>query len=124
MDTETLKQKLEAEKAKLTAELSSFAVPDKNEPGDWEARRAEDPGATGVGDDVADQLEEMNERKSAELTLEKQLKKVNLALGKIGTAKFGICEISGEPIEADRLEANPSARTCKHHMEEEDGLPL
>ncbi|MCX6713268.1 MAG: TraR/DksA C4-type zinc finger protein [Candidatus Vogelbacteria bacterium] len=124
MDTEALKQKLEAEKAKLTAELSSFATPDKNEPGDWDVKREENPGGSDVSDEVANELEGLVERKATELPLEKQLQKVNLALEKMTTGKYGICEISGEPIEADRLEANPSARTCKHHMEEEDGLPL
>jgi len=123
MNTEEFKTRLEEEKKKLTDELSSFAI-EKKGGGNWDAVREEDPGTTGSSDEVADQLEDMSERKSAEVTLEHQLAKVNLALKKIENGKFGICEISGEPIEEDRLEANPTARTCKEHMDEEDNLLL
>jgi len=123
MNTELFKTRLEEEKKKLTDELGSIAVTEKGS-GDWNAVREEDPGTTGSSDEVADQLEDMSERKSAEVTLEKQLAKVNLALEKIENGKYGICEISGEPIEDDRLEANPSARTCKMHIDQEDSLPI
>lgn len=49
-------------------------------------------------------------------TLQTRLTDVNAALGKIEAGTFGICEVSGEPIEADRLEANPAARTNKANM--------
>jgi RNA polymerase-binding transcription factor DksA len=124
MDTAPFQAKLEDEKAKLTAELSSFAVPDKDTPGDWDAIRETDPGTTGVSDEVANELEDMNERKATEGPLEGLLAKVELALQKIKDGKYGVCEIGGEAIESDRLEANPSARTCKTHMEQEDSLPL
>ena len=39
------------------------------------------------------------------------------ALDKIEKNKYGICEVSGEEIEEERLIANPAARTCKAHME-------
>lgn len=124
MDYAPFKTKLEEEKAKLTAELGTIAVRDTSTPGDWDAVRAEDPGTTGSSDEVADQLEDMVERKATEVTLERQLAKVDLALKKIDEGKYGLCEISGEPIEADRLEANPAARTCMEHMDREDSLPL
>ena len=38
------------------------------------------------------------------------------ALHKIETTGYGVCEVCGEKIEEDRLEANPAARTCKAHM--------
>ena len=41
---------------------------------------------------------------------------VDEALEKIEKGTYGICETGGEKIEEDRLEANPSARTCKAHM--------
>jgi RNA polymerase-binding transcription factor DksA len=124
MDHDQLRSKLEAEKQRLTEELSSIAVRDKETPGDWDAVREADPGATGVSEDVADELEDMNERKATETTLEKQLVKVDLALKKMTEGNYGTCEIGGETIEGDRLEANPAARTCMAHMGEEDSLPL
>jgi hypothetical protein len=35
---------------------------------------------------------------------------------KIDENKYGLCEVCGKEIENDRLEANPSAKTCKEHM--------
>ncbi len=50
--------------------------------------------------------------------LENRWNEVRAALKKIEAGTYGICEISGEPIEEDRLEVNPAARTCKEHMDE------
>ena len=124
MDLDKYKTRLEAEKAKLTGELGSFARPNKTEKGDWEAVREDDPSGASSSDDVAEELENMNERKATEEPLERQLAMVNSALKKIAEGKFGLCEVSGEPIEEDRLEADPTARTCKEHMDEEDNLLL
>jgi RNA polymerase-binding transcription factor DksA len=32
------------------------------------------------------------------------------------SGSYGKCEVCGKAIEADRLEANPAAPTCKEHM--------
>jgi len=124
MNLDQYKIRLEEEKTKLTSELSSFAVQDKTTPGDWDVVREEDPSGQNSSDDVAEELENLSEREATEEPLEKQLAKVNLALEKIANGKFGICEINGEEIETDRLNANPAARTCKEHMSEEDNLAL
>jgi RNA polymerase-binding transcription factor DksA len=50
-------------------------------------------------------------------TLEKRLADVENALNKIDGGSYGICEVCGNKIEEDRLEANPAARTCKACME-------
>ena len=49
---------------------------------------------------------------------ETQLIDVKSALERIEDGSYGVCEISWEQIEEDRLEANPAARTCKEHMNE------
>jgi len=67
---------------------------------------------------VADRTEEYDERRATLATLEGRYNNIRLALKKITDGNYGICEVSGEPIEEDRLEANPAARTCKAHMEE------
>lgn len=122
MDLNKYKIRLEEEKNKLTTELESFAHKNSSIKGDWEAVREDDPSGASSSDDVAEELENMNERKATEGPLEQQLAKVNLALKKITEDKFGLCEVNGEPIEEDRLEANPTARTCKAHMDEEKNL--
>ena len=68
--------------------------------------------------DFADSISEYEENTALVKELETQLKDINEALVKIKSGKYGICEISGEPIEKERLEANPAARTCKKHLKQ------
>jgi DnaK suppressor protein len=37
------------------------------------------------------------------------------ALEKMDEGVYGLCEECDEPIDLDRLQANPAARTCKKH---------
>jgi DnaK suppressor protein len=67
--------------------------------------------------EAADQLEDFEERQAETATLQERRTEIKDALTKIDDGKYGICEVSGEEIEEDRLEANPAARTCKAHME-------
>ena len=48
--------------------------------------------------------------------LEIKLNDVKNALSKIENGTYGVCEVCGKNIEADRLEADSSAKTCKVHM--------
>lgn len=118
METNIYKQRLEEEKARLETELKSFAIISSNNPDNWEAVAGES-GMADTRDDVAERFEEMNERKAMEVALEGQLSKVKDALERIETGKFGICSICNKEIESDRLDAIPSANTCKEHKEEE-----
>jgi len=90
---------------------------------DWIAT----PEGVGVGEPdpnvAADRVEEWDERRALVATLETRYNNVTRALKKIEEGAYGVCEISGEEIESDRLDANPSARTCKAHLEEEANLP-
>lgn len=47
--------------------------------------------------------------------LDQKLKKVEAALGRIEQGKYGICQIGGEEIERERLEAAPEAANCVEH---------
>lgn len=116
------KAKLEEEKQRLTTELTTLGVQNPQAEEDWVptpedvARSEADPNI------VADQSENWAERRGTLDALETRLNNVNRALKKIEAGTFGTCEISGEPIEEDRLEANPAARTCKAHIEDEAAL--
>lgn len=120
MDEQTVnkfKKILLEEKAKLEAELSSVGHINKDNPKDWES----DPGDAienkGADTNVrADNIEDYENRTAILKQLEIQLGDVNNALEKIEKGTYGICETSGEVISPERLEANPSARTCKDHM--------
>ncbi len=72
----------------------------------------------------ADVIEAWNERRATVAALETEYRDIKRALEKISLGTYGICEISGEPIEEDRLEVHPTARTCKQHMDQEFDLSL
>lgn len=119
MDTTHYREKLEAEKKRLIEELSSISERKPGSPHEWEARPED--ASSDTRDDVAEKFEELAERRASEHNLETRLNEVETALAKIDAGTYGFCEISGEPIEADRLEANPAARTCKKHLSDLNG---
>ena len=61
-------------------------------------------------DEAASEVEEYVDNLSVEANLEEQLQEVNAALGRIEAGTYGICEVSGQEIAIERLEAYPSAR--------------
>lgn len=93
----------------------------KNEAGEWEAQAQVDTTAT-ESDELADRMEEYQENRAEIDELQITWNNIKRALDKIEEGTYGTCEISGEEIEEERLEANPSARTCVAHMEEEKDL--
>ncbi len=116
LDTKHFKDLLEKEKETLLSELSTVGRKNPENPKDWEATEP-DMGNTGADEnEVADSMEEFGTNKAILDQLETRLWEVNSALKKIEDGTYGICEVSGEPIELDRLEANPAARTNKAHM--------
>lgn len=103
-----LRGKLEAQKESLQKELESFATEDKNVKHNWEAKfpSREDSDK----DEAADDAQEYDNALSLEHSLESKLKDVNIALEKITSGTYGICEKCGKEIEEKRLMAAPEAR--------------
>ncbi len=125
MDKEKLdyfKHKLEAEYAHLEGELRDLGVEDE-ETGEWDTTAGDIDESATEPDEIADRIEDLEERRGETTTLQKHLDLVEHALARIEEGSYGTCEIGGEEIEEDRLEVNPSARTCKAHMEQEKELP-
>jgi DnaK suppressor protein len=114
MNTHAYKTKLEAEKKLLEGELANLGR--KDEKGDWEATPETQTAPEADENDMADRTEDYEERTATIAALEPRLKDINDALAKIEDGTYGICEVCGKPIEEDRLEANPAARTCKACM--------
>lgn len=112
---------LERMKEQVTNELREIGIHNPDVPEDWVAvpERADTEADENV---VADRAEEWGERRATVATLETRYNNINRALKKIEEGTFGVCEISGEPIEAARLAAHPAARTCMAHMEQEAQL--
>jgi len=118
MDTEKYKVRLEEEKVKLEGEMSGVGRQNPENPKDWEPTPAND-GQLDIEDNVkADNHEESMERSAILAELETRYKNVIDALEKIEKGTYGVCEVSGEQIEEDRLDANPAARTSKAHMKD------
>lgn len=114
---EHYKELLLAEKTRLEEELPSVGRVNPSEPGGWESTPGDSEQVDTEDDNsLADTLEEFEERNAVEVELESQLIIVKNALERIEAGTFGVCKIGGEEIEADRLEANPSAETCKKHL--------
>ncbi len=117
------KVQLEGMLKDLTQELSAIGIHNPENPSDWVAvPEGVDANESDI-DLVADVVEEWDGRQALVSTLERRYNDIVRALKKIEDGTYGICEVSGEPIETDRLDANPAARTRKAHMDEETRLP-
>ena len=116
INTTHFKTLLEEEKKTVEESLADIAR-FNTETNMWEATPDPELVNENMDDnDAADRFEDFEERTSIVETFQSRLKDINDALKKIEEGKYGICEISGAPIEEARLEANPAARTCKAHM--------
>ncbi len=115
-DTNHFKTLLENELKTLEAELKTVGRKNPSVKGDWEATNTEDVDEADDGD-VAEKIESYEDNRAIVEQLEIQLQAVKSALKKIEDGTYGICEVGGEKIEDDRLEAIPSATTCKQHMQ-------
>lgn len=49
-------------------------------------------------------------------SVEARLREVDDALGRLAAGTYGLCEVDGAPIAAERLEALPTARRCARHQ--------
>ncbi len=117
MNTTHFKELLENERERIEKELATVGKKNPDRAGDWEATETDENRDTAEEGDVAEGIENFETNTAVLYQLETRLAEVKKALGKIENGTYGICEVSGEPIEEDRLEANPAATTCKLHMQ-------
>lgn len=115
MNTQNLKTKLEKELSDLIGELKSLGHINSENPSDWEAGSDNLNVLSADRNETADQIENYESNTSILKQLEIQYNDVNNALKKIADGNYGKCEICGEMIPEDRLEANPAARICIAH---------
>ncbi len=115
MNKKNIAETLQAEKVLLEGELGKIAH-FNSETDKWEATPDVDMMNQSDDNDAADRFEDFEERTSMLNTLQDRLTDIKNALIKVENETFGKCEVCGKSIEADRLEANPAARTCKEHM--------
>jgi RNA polymerase-binding transcription factor DksA len=113
-ETNGFKTRLEKERAVLERELGELGT--KDESGDWVPKKPEGETFGADRNDNADIIEGMQENNASLNELEGRLNLVTAALGRIEEGTYGRCEACNEPIETERLNANPAATTCIAHM--------
>lgn len=116
LDIDFFREKLEEELSLVEKELEEVGHKNPDNKNDWEAEPANFDTDNADESERADRMEEYEENTAVLKELEIRYNDIKDALAKIENGKYGICEISAEPIEEDRLIANPAARTCKAHM--------
>ncbi len=123
MAHEEHKTTLENELEKVVTELSTIATHNK-ETDDWVAVPVAEEIGNADENVEADAVEEWNERRALMAQLEVRYRNIKRALEKMEQGTYGACEISGEPIEEERLQVNPAARTNLANMDREKELPV
>lgn len=118
IDIQHFKSLLEAEKTRIDKELKKITSKVGPGEGNIDAIQIETGEDTGDREDVAEAIETYEDNESVVVSLRTELNEINRALDKITAGTYGVCEINGEPIEQERLEADPAARTCKEHIGE------
>jgi DnaK suppressor protein len=111
-----LRDRLEKERDLLQKELSHLGVQNPSNPADWIPNKPEGEEFGPDRNDNADIIEAMQENNASLNELEGRLNMVMAALERIADGTYGICEVSGDPIEYERLNANPAATTSIAHM--------
>lgn len=110
---EILKQKLDAEKARLEKILASFTQKDPAMRGDFDTSFPE----MGTSlEESADEVEEYENLLPEEFALETRLAAVTKALDKTEKGSYGLCEQCRCEIDIERLEASPEAAFCLEHQ--------
>lgn len=105
-----IKQIVEAEKERLTSELSKFA---HRNPQAKETDFAADFQNIGDKEDEnASEVANFSDNLSLEEELEKALRDVESAVKAIENGTYGICKYCGQEIDERRLEARPTSTSC------------
>ncbi len=123
IDNVKYKEELQAQLKTITNDLETIAEYNE-QTGDWVAKPEGAEVAEADPNVEADVVEDWNERRATLSQLETRYNNIKRALQKIEDGTYGVCEVSGEAIESERLAANPAARTCQKHMDEEANLSL
>lgn len=117
-NTNHFKELLKKELSVLEGELKTVGRKNPDNPLDWEATEKNNGADSADELEVAGSMEEYETNRAILNQLEIRLNNVKKALSKIEDGTYGICEVCGNEIELDRLEANPPSTTCKLHMGE------
>jgi RNA polymerase-binding protein DksA len=113
-ELEQLKTQLSEREAQLQRELQANRQRAASETFERIAGEAPDPGDVAVADNATDAMRAARERGYEKLL------EVQAALERIEAGTYGICMHCGEPIDARRLKAFPTARYDVEHEDEQE----
>ena len=116
MDTNKFKKQLEKELKLVEEEMGHVGRKNPSNPNDWEPVETDMSSDPSDENNVADEIESFEENRAILSKLETRFNDIKLALDKIKNGTYGKCEVGGEDIPEERLEANPSAKTCTKHL--------
>jgi RNA polymerase-binding transcription factor DksA len=116
-DIQKFKNALLKEQELLKGQLDRLGQQDAEHPGDWVAKNTDTDILPADENEVADEMEAFQDNQAILGNIEKRYREVTAALDRIENGTYGICKVSGEPIEMERLEANPAAETSMKHMD-------
>lgn len=105
-DADELRRRFEARRAELEAQLAALTAP------------PDETAVVSFGKRVGDGTTEAVERISSTLTARSvaaSLAEVERALTKVAAGTYGRCDVCGEEIPAERLEARPTTARCVTH---------
>lgn len=102
---------LEAERDALEEELAEYG---KKVGDDWEGT-SNSVGEEADPNDAADNIEALQTNVPLVEELEARYKEIRKAVAKMEAGTYGTCDACKQPIDFDRLEANPAATTCIEH---------
>ncbi len=109
MNVAQLRQRLEAERARLRDEKNKVGSRANRRNGDeLSAESQYDDHMAELGTDAFDRERDLASMDNVESVLEE----VEIALRKIEEGTYGVCDACGKPISAARLEALPYASLC------------
>jgi RNA polymerase-binding protein DksA len=114
-ELEALRDALLTEQSSLREELAMYGKQDVTT-GEWSGSSADETTMEEADPtDAADQIEELLTNVPLVADLQKRAHEVDDALDRMEKGTYGTCEVSGEEIPLERLEANPAAKTCIAH---------
>jgi RNA polymerase-binding transcription factor DksA len=110
IDTAAFRKRLEEERARLT---NAFAFLERGHPGSLEDELGEI--AAGNDNHLGDLATATYDREldeGLEEGVQQTLDDIGIALQRIDDGSYGVCEVCGKPIGAERLSAIPWTRRC------------
>ena len=118
MQERTARQMLEAERDRLLASREGMSEELDNAQQEGSAHS----GVLSPPADQAPRLQAREEDESLIAHLDDALREVDAALQRLDAGTYGRCEVDGEPIPDERLEALPATRYCLVHEQEQEQL--